>query len=354
MKARGQFHRSRGRFAATTAVFFLASGLVWAGFWSLSGLWFPTWNPIGSGVAAFWATLVVLIATAVLWGRRAGRRRPDVFGPFNEAFLRIARGDYTVKIPTETIEAGGPGIHFQTLAENLNAMAGALAKVEDLRRRFVADVSHEFQSPLTSILGFSQALRSEALPGEIRLRYLGIIESEARRLSRLAEVLLRLNALEDREGPPDPVPFRLDVQLRRVLVALEPQWAAKGLEIGADLAEVEVVGNEELWTQVWTNLLHNAIKFTPAGGFVTVRLGGHGPVVEVEDSGVGLAPGEDQRIFERFYKAEDSRSYDGVSGSGLGLALAQRIVTLHGATIKALSPGLGKGTTLRVSFPSGS
>jgi signal transduction histidine kinase len=219
--------------------------------------------------------------------------------------------------------------------------------MEDLRRQFVADVSHEFQSPLTSILGFAEAMKAP-LGEDLRRRYLGIIEAEARRLSRMSANLLKLNSLEDREGPPDPAPFFLDGQLRQVVVALEPQWTAKGLTVEADLVEAQVVGNEELLAQAWTNLLHNAIKFTPAGGLIRIRLVPGLPLtVDIEDTGIGLAPGEADRVFERFYKADSSR---GAEGSGLGLALVRRIVALHGGTVVALSPGLGQGTTLRVEL----
>ena len=341
------------RFAGLVVMYLALAGLTWSGFWALSGVGMPGWAPWVRGVVSLWAALLSLGTLIWVIGRFARHNHPDLFAQFNDAMIRIASGDYTVQIAVEKMVDNGPGRGLTTLAENLNAMTESLAKMEELRRQFVADVSHEFQSPLTSVLGFAQALRTPDLPDELRSRYLGIIETEARRLSRLADNLLRLNGLEDREGVPDPAPFRLDVQLRRVLVALEPQWSSKELEVSADLEVVEMVGNEELWTQVWTNIVQNAVKFTPRGGRVTVRAT-RDPVlmVEVQDSGLGLSDEEKSRVFERFYKADRARTHtDGVTGSGLGLALAHRIVTLHGATIEALSPGPGLGTTLRVSWP---
>jgi signal transduction histidine kinase len=304
-------------------------------------------------VGSLWAALLSLGTLIWVIGRFARHNHPDLFAQFNEALLRIARGDYSVQIPLEKMVDNGPGREFATLAENLNAMTVSLARVEELRQQFVADVSHEFQSPLTSVLGFAQALQTPHLSDELRSRYLGIIETEARRLSRLADNLLRLNSLEDRQRIPDPAPFRLDVQLRRVLVSLEPQWSAKELEVSADLEAVEIVGNQELWTQVWTNLIQNAVKFTPPGGKISVTATQTPTLtVEVEDTGLGLSEEELPRVFERFYKADRARTHtDGVTGSGLGLALAHRIVTLHGATIEALSPGPGRGTTLRIVWP---
>ena len=342
-------------FLRSIVIIFASTAAIWVGvvlLFTAFGL-AAAWHPLVRGVAELWISLVVAMGGAFLASRLFRRHHVDVFGLLNEAVGRIGRGDFSVQVPLDKVHSGGPEQPFQQLAVNFNAMTESLARIEELRRQFVSDVSHEFQSPLTSVLGFAQALRGQDLPEEQRQRYLGIIETEARRLSRLADTLLKLNALEDREGPPEPIWFRFDVQLRRVLVALEPQWAAKNLEIEADLFEVEGMGNEELWTQVWTNLLHNAIKFTPAGGRITVRLTGAGPwTVEIEDTGIGLAPGEVGRVFERFYKAESARSHSEASpGSGLGLALVHRIVILHGGSVEAASPGLGKGTIVRVSLP---
>ncbi len=354
--------KQRRRYAA---VFFRSLGIgfvvlaaLWAGLTALTGWWARAagfhWNPWIRGVVELWGTLIIGLFIGIAWGKTFGKRRRDSFGrmveQLNDAFARISRGDFSVQVPAEAAEhvAENP---FRSLVENVNAMAESLARLEELRRQFVADVSHEFQSPLTSILGFAQALKSE-LPPELRYRYLSIIETEARRLSRLSENLLRLNSLEDRDGPPDPAPFRLDVQIRKVLVAMEPQWTAKDLRLEADLEEAAVTGNEELWAHVWTNLVQNAVKFTPRGGRLCIRLRINPLTVEIEDSGIGLTPEQGERVFERFYKADTSRTSEENSGSGLGLALVQRIVSLHGAQVTVRSPGLGQGTTFIVGFPT--
>lgn len=350
MKKSSRFHR---RLLTGLLGALVLPGLVWVGLWLVFEAFWGGLSPLGRGLLALGGTLGFLVVTALVWGSLAAKRRPDVFGPFNDALKQIAQGDYRVTVAMPKDVRGPPPEPFQTMADNINAMAEALVRVETLRRQFVSDVSHEFQSPLTSILGFAQALKNPDLPPPLRDRYLSIVETEARRLSRLADGLLRLNSLEDRDGPPDPVWFRLDVLLRRVLVSLEPQWMAQDLDIAADLHPIETRGNEELWTQVWTNLLHNAIKFTPPGGRILVRLtGDNGWVAEVEDSGIGLTEVEASRVFERFYKADSSRTQgEYAGGNGLGLALVHRIVTLHGARVEALSPGPGRGTTLRVSMP---
>ncbi len=336
------------RMVGTLGLMGSIGALAWWGAWQVLGA-FPL-GTVGRGMVAFGLAFVVVFLFGWALAAVMGSRRPDVFGLFNEALLRITQGDYKVQIPTGEMEkiGGGPGGTFKIMAENLNTMAGSLARMEDLRRQFVADVSHEFQSPLTSILGFTQTLKDPHLPDDLRRRSLDIIEVEARRLSRLSDTLLKLGALEDRDGPPDPAPFRLDSQIRGVIVALEPLWTAKELVVEADLAETTVVGNQELWNQVWINLLQNAVKFTPPQGRILVALPQGSRAVEVSDTGIGLAPEDTDRVFERFYKVDSSR---GAEGSGLGLALVRRIVTLHGGSVRAFSPGRGQGTTFRVELP---
>lgn len=352
-----QRRRFARTFFRTIGVVFLLLAALWAGVDALAGWWAVSagflWNPWLRGVLELWSALLLALGCGFIWGQTWGKRRRNAFrnmvNQLNDAFARISRGDFSVQVAPQ-IPDKNPDNPFHSLVENVNAMTESLARVEELRRQFVADVSHEFQSPLTSILGFAQALKSE-LPEDLRRHYLFIIEAEARRLSRVSELLLRLNSLEDRDGPPDPAPFRLDVLIRRVLAAMEPQWSAKNLTLDADLAEATVTGNEELWAHVWGNLVHNAVKFTPRGGGVCVRLRTDPALtVEIEDSGIGLTDAQASRVFERFYKADESRT-GADSGSGLGLALAKRIAALHGAEITVRSPGLGKGTTFAVKFP---
>ena len=354
---RQQRRRFAWIFLRTIGVAFVLLAALWTGVSALLGWWSDAagfrWNHWLRGLVELWCTLLLGLLVGFLWGKTLGQKRRDAFWRtvtlLNEAFARISRGDFSVQVATTDLPDPNPDSPFLSMIENVNAMTESLAKVEELRRQFVADVSHEFQSPLTSILGFAQALKSE-LPQELRHRYLSIIELEARRLSRLSENLLRLNSLEDRDRPPESAAFRLDVQIRRILVAMEPQWTGKELRLEADLAEASIVGSEELWAHVWTNLIHNAVKFTPRGGRLCLRLRHHPLAVEIEDSGIGLTPEQRERVFERFYKADASRTSDENSGSGLGLALVQRIVSLHGASVSASSAGLGGGTTFTVKF----
>lgn len=266
------------------------------------------------------------------------------------AIGRLAKGDFRARVMVDGLRGGGIQHPFLQVAHEINDMAEQLDRLERLRQEFISDVSHELQSPLTSIGGFAKALRDDALPVDDRHRYLDIIALEAERLSRLGDNLLRLTALEGDAPNVRLASYRLDTQLKRVVLAAEPQWSAKDLEVEASVEPLTLVADEALLDHVWSNLLHNAIKFTPDGGSITVRLARRGDeaVVEVVDTGIGIAEEDQSRVFERFFKADRSRNRD-AGGSGLGLALVRKIVTLHGGRIGVTSAP-ERGATFAVTL----
>lgn len=318
--------------------------------WPLSG-WLERAH---SGPEAWLARAVVFTGGALLMlllmsamGRIFGRRRWNVFPDMVQALRRVAQGDYSARVELpQGRNLDGP---LGPVVTTFNEMSQALKRMEELRQEFISNVSHEIQSPLTSIKGFAQALKDPQIPPEQAGRYLSIIEDESDRLSRLAESLLKLSALDVQVL--NRQPLRLDRQLRSALVALEPQWRAKKLSVDIETDELTVNADELLLSQVWTNLFHNAVKFTPPNGRISVQVkqGGKLVVVEVCDSGMGLTPEQAKQVFDRFYKADDSRTSER-GGSGLGLSIAKKVVELHGGTLEVSSPGLGLGTVFRVSL----
>jgi two-component system phosphate regulon sensor histidine kinase PhoR len=263
-----------------------------------------------------------------------------------EGLRRIAQGDFSV-----VLEKHKDYGEFREIAESINEMASELGRMETMRQDFISNVSHEIQSPLTSIRGFARALREESLSSVSRRHYLDIIEAESTRLSGLSDNLLKLSALESGNFPFELKIYRLDKQLRDMILTSEPQWLEKNIEVEAELAEIEAEAVEDLMSQVWTNLLHNSIKFTPEGGSIHVRLGivDHHIEVEIKDSGIGISPEDLPRIFERFYKADKARSASG-GGSGLGLSLVKKIVEIHKGSVTATSHP-GEGTAFVVRLP---
>jgi signal transduction histidine kinase len=307
----------------------------------------PLWlHVVGSLLGLFFSGLLVggFGRLARAWGWFPER---NVFAPILEALERISKGDFGIRL--EDVDPDNQ--MFGRLASSVNKMASELEQMESLRQEFISNVSHEIQSPLTSIRGFAQALQNESLSLEERRHYLGIIETESTRLSRITENLLRLSALDSEHAHFDPQPYRLDKQIRGLILACEPQWTEKRLEMNVSLNEVEIAADEDLLSQVWTNLIHNSIKFTPPGGQIWVELAlqGEQALVCVRDSGIGIAAVDQERIFERFYKADRSRTR-AAGGSGLGLAIAKKIVAMHHGQI-SVSSIPNQGATFTVSLP---
>ncbi|WP_055106407.1 sensor histidine kinase [Paenibacillus ihumii] len=264
-----------------------------------------------------------------------------------EATKRMAKGDFSSELKARRKDELG------VLVQSFNEMRRQLRQMEEMRQDFVSNVSHEIQSPLTSIRGFAKALKeTDALGPMERDRYLDIIIAESERMSRMSDNLLQLASLESKHHPFRPVTFRLDEQIRQTAVALEPQWAAKSIAIDLELPVVKICGDRDQLDQVWINLLGNSIRFTPVGGKIAidVRRGIHQVSVTVKDTGIGIAPGDQAQIFERFYKADRSRNRVH-NGNGLGLAIVKRIVDLHHGHIEVRSKP-GAGTEITVTLPS--
>ncbi|PFW58894.1 two-component sensor histidine kinase [Bacillus cereus] len=264
-----------------------------------------------------------------------------------EPIQKITKGDFSVKIRNEEKYDGEIGV----LVKSINDMTDELNAMEKMRQEFVSNVSHEIQSPLTSIKGFARALQDDNLSEEKRKHYLTIIETETTRLSKLSQNLLKLTLLESEEYTPEKVTYRLDQQLKQIVLNSEPLWADKEIELDLDLEKVHITADQESMSQVWINLIHNSIKFTPSGGTITIQLQEHEKFVEIRihDSGIGISEEQKQHIFERFYKADSSRNRT-YGGSGLGLAIVKKVLDLHQGEIKVESEE-GNGTEFIVYIP---
>src|SRR5690625_4723415 len=182
-----------------------------------------------------------------------------------EATKKIAAGNYHIKLKNNRHDEIG------RLADHFSMMSDSLGKTEEKRQTFVSNVSHEIQSPLTSIQGFSQALREEELPEEDRDRYLGIIEKESRRLSVLSKQLLTLSFLDSELSVNDMVVLDVGAQLKEVVSMTEYHWREKDITIEMDLSSNIILGEPRLLQQVWMNLITNAIRYTDPGGMIVIQ-----------------------------------------------------------------------------------
>ncbi|NIK79550.1 signal transduction histidine kinase [Paenibacillus castaneae] len=262
-----------------------------------------------------------------------------------KATHKMARGNFSIHLSTKRKDEIGQ------LTTSFNQMAHELGMLEKIRRQFVSDVSHEIQSPLTSIKGFTQALKNKKMDEASRMRLLNIIEEESNRLSRLSEDLLQLSSLEYDHLQLNVHSFRLDEQIRNVLISLEPQWSSKHIEIEIELKEIFVRADEDKLVQVWANLIGNSIKFTNDYGKIQVtgKENAEGIEIAITDNGLGIGEAEIHNIFKPFYKEDQSRDRS-ISGNGIGLSIVKRIIDLHQGDIQVISQQ-GEGSTFTVFFP---
>jgi signal transduction histidine kinase len=262
-----------------------------------------------------------------------------------EALNKISRGDFNISI---AIQEHDP---FSELSESVNKMARGLSSMESQRQDFISNVSHEIQSPLTSISGFAALLKSDTLTKQQREHYIDVIETESKRLSKLSDSLLKLSALESENVPLMLCDFRLDKQLEHSILILEPHWLEKNIDIDADFEKISIHADEDLLGQVWINLIHNAVKFTPKNGLIKIKLyQNDGQIVcNITDNGVGISKEDQIHIFERFFKVDKSRDRS-LGGNGLGLSLCKKIIELHNGQI-TLESEPGNGTKFTITLP---
>ena len=227
------------------------------------------------------------------------------------------------------------------LAEAFNAMAGSIAKSEAQRSEFIANVSHELKTPMTTIAGFADGILDGTIPREKEADALNTISSETRRLSRLVRRMLDVSRLQS-QGETVTAQERFDVSevLLRVLVSLEGKINNRGLDVETQLPEgsVMVWGDPDAITQVCYNLLDNAIKFSDPGSALglMIQVKGEKAYVSVRNRGETIPPEELRRIFDRFHKTDRSRSEDR-EGVGLGLYIVKTILNSHREDIAVTS-----------------
>ena len=225
-------------------------------------------------------------------------------------------------------------------AKHLNKMAYELSIDDESRKSFVANVSHELKTPMTSIGGFIDGILDGTIPPEEEKKYLGIVSNEVKRLARMVVSMLNLSKIEAGEVPLAPVDYDVGKQVFETLLSFEKKIDEKRIEIEGfeDINNVIIRADRDLLQQVLYNLLDNAVKFTPEKGTINIYAVNDGKktTVRIRNSGAGVAPDEISRIFERFYKVDKSRSYD-VKGVGLGLYIVKTIINMHDGEISASS-----------------
>ncbi len=263
---------------------------------------------------------------------------------FCDAFDLLSGGDFSVRIPTSSRIA-----EIREMAEHFNEAAYELSQIETLRSDFVANVSHEIKTPVATIEGYATLLQDEKLDDARRSRYVDKVLSATRQLSDLVSDVLTISKLESDDCVITKREFRLDEQLRRIILLLEDSWSERKIEFELELPKVIYCGDDQLLSHVWLNLLENAIKFSPEGGVVSVTLRANDEAVEVSvaDGGCGMSDEVQRHIFEKFYQGDRSHTSE---GSGLGLAMVKRIVELSEGDVRVASKP-GEGSEFVVQLP---
>ncbi|UII54850.1 HAMP domain-containing histidine kinase [Cytobacillus spongiae] len=237
------------------------------------------------------------------------------------------------------------------LARSFVSMSNKLEKTDEMRKEFISNISHDIQSPLSNIQGYTNLLENDSISKEQRQQFLSIIKGESKRLSILTKQLLMLASLDRNEKILDKRCVNISSQLREL--AYMYQWAIneKGIMLSCSLPKVEIVGDPALLNAVWDNLLSNAIKYNDLNGNIDISIEHNGEWVSVtfEDTGIGMRPSELDRIFDRFYRADMARTRT-VEGSGLGLSIVSTIVHLHNGKMSVKSREQ-EGSTFVVELP---
>lgn len=260
-----------------------------------------------------------------------------------KAAQRVAEGDFSVRLktfPEKTIKT-----EIDILKEDFNKMVRELSSIENIKDDFVADVSHEIKTPLSLIQGYADLLQTPGLSNEKRNEYIQLISQAIHKLNDLVENILRLNKVENKSII-HKEKFFLDEQLRCAIISFEEKIEEKNISLEADLDEVVIKSDRASLELVWNNILSNAIKFTPFGGTVSVKLKEKNEyiVATISDNGCGMDEETQKRIFEKFYQGDSSHSSE---GNGLGLALVKKIVDLLDGSVRVRSKP-GKGTEFEV------
>ncbi len=240
----------------------------------------------------------------------------------DESMESVARGDFTVRLGEES--------HFRDIEhiyKNFNLMVRELGANEMLKSDFISNVSHEIKTPVTAIEGYAMLLQDTEMTKE-EARYVEKILLNTKKLSELVGNILLLSRLDNQNIEAKSESFRLDEQIRQSLLMLEQRWTEKELELDVEMDPVLYSANQGIFIHVWNNLIGNAVKFTPKGSTVKIRLSESegGVLFTVEDQGNGIDEETKKRIFDKFYQGDSSHKSE---GNGLGLSLVKKILDIH-------------------------
>ena len=276
-------------------------------------------------IGMFFMTAVTVLLLAFVVSAWLSLRQSRPISEMAEATRRFADGNFDIRM-----RGYDDPLEIAELAASFNNMADSLQETERQRREFIANVSHELKTPMTTIAGYTDGILDGTIPPEEERQYLRIISDESRRLSRLVRRMLDISRLQSRELRKSP--FDVCESMRRVLISMEKKITDRGLDVDANIPDrsVTVLGDNDLITQVIYNLLENATKFARAGStlYLGLAVANGKAIVSVRNEGDAIPADEIPLLFERFHKSDKSRSED-KDGVGLGLYVVRTILDQH-------------------------
>jgi len=291
------------------------------------------------------ALLIVVIALAVVFA--VSRRITRPIAAMGQAAERVAAGDYSQEVAVQGSD------EIAQLARSFNTMQERLRETERMRRELIADISHELRTPLTTIRGFVQAVLDGVIRPAEQPRYLGRVLEETTRVTRLVSDLLELARIQAKAVRLETDTVNIPALLEEVADSFRLDAADKGVSLKTVVEPGAAVrADRNRLKQVLLNLVHNAVRYTPPGGTVSLSVTSDsgGIRFSVADTGSGVPETELSRIFEKFHRLDKSRD-SSTGGSGLGLAIARQLVMLHGGSISASNRTDGPGLVVSFDIP---
>lgn len=300
---------------------------------------------------SWWTIIVAAIASIVIGIVLSIIVNMSFFVPMKDLLnvtKRVANGDFSMHLKEQTKKNGElKNSEMAMLTHHFNVMVDELDKNKTLRSDFVANISHEFKTPLANIKGHAELIKNSDDKAAIREYCDDIIKATAN-LTLLTSNILRLSKLEN-HSILQPNDFRLDEQIRQAIITYEDKWSKKNIDLNIDLDEVTIFYDEGLFAQVWQNLISNAIKFTDEGGEINIILKKYDgeALFIIRDNGIGMSEDVKEHIFDKFYQGDASHAQE---GNGLGLALVKKILDNSHCRIEVESKE-GEGTAFSVHIP---
>lgn len=294
----------------------------------------------------YWAFVAIELTLYTHWRIQQAYEKP--MKALAEATSKVAQGDFSVYVPPlHTVDKLD---YLDVMITDFNKMVEELGSIETLKTDFFSNVSHEIKTPLAVIHNNADLLSRDGITEQQRREYTETILHATRRLSNLIGNMLKLNKLEKQVIQPFPQSYDVCEQICQCALQFEDLWDKKNIEFVADMEDRAVIrADAGLLELVWTNLLSNAMKFTPAGGTITITQKSDEKKITVcvSDTGCGMEEATMKHIFDKFYQGDTSHATE---GNGLGLALVQRILELSEGTITVRS-AKGKGSAFTVTLP---